>query len=375
MKKGMIIMLVACAVIFGGIFGWKWFVGMKINQYFNNMPVPAATISTAEAKRATWSETLSAVGTVEAINGIAVTSRTSGVVESIRFQSGDQVDKGDLLITLEQKEDKASLAALQAAATLAEQNLQRYQRLYKKGSVSKAQLDEMQSKRDQAAAQAKAQKARLEYKDINAPFSGQLGIRQVDLGQYIAPGTSIVMLQSLSPIYVSFALPEQELPKIAEGLPVTVKVESQPGKTFKGEIDAVNPGVDPATRNFSVQAKFANASKLLRPGMFASVNIGLPGSHEVVVVPRTAVKYNPYGDLVFVVIEEEGKDGKTTKKVVSRFVKLGEARGDMIVVTQGLKPGEVVASSGLLKLRNNLPVKIDNSVQPPAELHPHLKNS
>lgn len=369
------IVLIACVVVFGGIFGFKAFVNKMMNNFFDHMPEPPATISTTVATEDSWAQTLGAVGTVKAVNGIDITSRASGIVDSIRFHSGDRVKEGALLLTLDDQEDKATLASLDAAAKLAQQNLDRYQRLYQQGSVSDSQLDQAKSQRDQAVAQATAQRARVAYKNITAPFAGELGIRQVDLGQYVAPGAALVTLQSLSPIYVNFSLPEQDLPQVSKGLAVEAGLDSQPGVAFKGEINAVEPGVDAATRNFSIQAKFDNADMKMRPGMFASVTIQLSQAKQVVVVPRTAITYNPYGDSVYVVEKTKGEDGKEQTKVVSRFVKLGESRGDMVVVVEGLKAGEEVATSGLLKLRNNMPVVINNSIQPPAELNPQLNNS
>lgn len=375
MTKRMWVMLLACVLVFGGIFGFKWFVSTKISEFFDNMPVPVATITSATAKRASWAVTLSAVGTVKAVNGIAITSRASGNIAAMHFKSGQQVKQGDLLFSIEDKEDRASLKALQAAATLTQENYQRYRKLYKRGTVSKSGLDEMRSKRDQANAQVAAQQVRVSYKNITAPFTGQLGIRQVDIGEYVSPGSTLVTLQSLAPIYVNFSLPEQDLPLINQGLQVRVELDSQPGKQFDGAIYAVEPQVDAATRNFAIQAKFANADRLMRPGMFANVTIDMPKSEQVVVIPRTAIQYNPYGDAVFVIEHAKDKDGKPATSVISRFVELGRARGDMVAVLKGLKPGDEVATTGLLKLRNNLPVVIDNSVQPTASLNPHPDNS
>lgn len=375
MTKRMWIVLLACVLVFGGIFGFKWFVSTKITEFFDNMPVPAATVTSAKAKQASWAVTLSAVGTVQAVNGIAITSRASGNIAAIHFKSGQRVKQGDLLLNIDDKEDRASLKALQAAAKLADENYQRYRKLYRRGTVSKSGLDEARSKRDQAKAQVAAQQVRVSYKNITAPFSGQLGIRQVDIGEYVTPGSTLVTLQSLAPIYVNFSLPEQDLPLIHKGLKVRVELDSQPDKQFGGDIYAVEPGVDAATRNFNVQAKFANVDQLMRPGMFASVTIQMPESEQVVVIPRTAIKYNPYGDAVFLIQHSKGKDGKPTTSVISRFVKLGRARGDMVAVVKGLEPGDEVATTGLLKLRNNLSVIIDNSIQPAASLTPHPDNN
>lgn len=375
MSKRMWIMLVACVVVFGGIFGFKAFVSKMMNNFFDHMPMPPATISTAIAQQDSWAQTLSAVGNVKAVNGIAIASQASGVVTSIHFQSGDKVKQGALLLTLDDKEDRATLASLQAAAKLAQDNLERFQTLAKQGNVSQSQLDQAKSQRDQAVAQASAQQVRVGYKNITAPFSGELGIRQVDLGQYVSPGTALVTLETLSPIYVNFSLPEQDMPLVATGLKVEASLDSQPDKVFAGTINAVEPGVDDTTRNFNIQAKFENADSAMRPGMFTNITIQLPQASNVVVVPRTAISYNPYGDSVYVVQRTKDKDGKEQTTVISRFVKLGDAQGDVVAVLEGLKPGDEVATTGLLKLHNNTSVVIDNSVQPPAEKNPHPANS
>lgn len=375
MTKRMWIVLIACGLVFGGIFGFKWFVSVKITEFLDNMQMPVPTVTTTQASQDSWVATLSAVGSVKAVNGIALTSQVPGLVELINFESGDKVKKGDLLVRLDDQEDKAALKSLEAAVKLAKQNLERYEPLYRQGSLSKSQMDQANSQYDQAVAQVAAQKARVQYKNIVAPFDGELGIRQVDLGQYVSPGSSLVMLQSLSPIYVNFSLPEQDLPLIKKGLKVQAKLDSQPGKVYEGEVFAMDPGVDAATRNFNVQAVFANEDEDMHPGMFASILINMSEASDVVVIPRTAIKYNPYGDAVFVVQRDTSDDGEEKLTVVSRFVELGQARGDMVSVVKGLEAGEEIATSGLLKLRNNIEILVDNTIQPPTELDPQLNNS
>lgn len=393
----MVIMLIILAAVFGVIFGWKAFVGMKINEYFDNMPQPAAAVSTYKAQPDSWALMLEAVGTVKAVNGVDVTSQVAGEVRKIEFESGDTVKKGDVLIVLESAADRARLQALQATARLSRQEFDRYQRLYKQGSISKSELDNRRSQRDQAMAQAKAQQEQLNYKTVRAPFDGRLGIRQVDLGQYLQPGTPVVSLAQLEPIFVNFSLPEQELSKVEQGFKVRVNLDAFPDETFEGEISAIEPGVDAATRNVSIQASFENPEHKLRPGMFAKVNIQLPQAEQVVVVPRTAISYAPYGNAVFVLQDDNsGKpasdeadsdkadsedadgdkaDAKAGKIVKKRFVKLGRQRGDLVAIVEGLKPGDVVATSGLLKLRNDTKVKIENDVQPEANPTPTPGNS
>lgn len=375
MNKRMIVMLIACTVIFGGIFGFKWFGKTMMNKSFDNMPFPPAAITATEAVQDNWALSLGAVGTVKAINGVEVTTQAAGEVEKIHFKSGDRVEAGDVLITLDDRTDKAQLKALQAAAKLAEQEYQRHRKLFKQGSISKSLLDQKLSEKDQAEAQAAAQREKVAQKTLRAPFSGQLGIRQVDLGQYLSPGTPVVTLQQLDPIYVNFSLPEQELEQVKTGLKVQAQLSAWPDKAFEGEITAVEPGVDPNTRNFNLQATFDNAEQLLRPGMFARIQIQLPQTEDVVVIPRTAISYSPYGNSVFVISEEAAEGAEPRLVAKSRFVQTGRERGDLVTILDGLKPGERVATSGLLKLRNGASVIINNKVEPSAEAQPQPDNS
>ncbi|HEX5678118.1 MAG TPA: efflux RND transporter periplasmic adaptor subunit [Alcanivorax sp.] len=380
-SKRMVIMLIILAVVFGLIFGFKAVKNKMINDFFDNMPQPAAAVSTYEARRDNWAAILEAVGTVNAVNGVNVTAQVAGKVESIDFKSGDSVNKGDVLITLEAAADRAQLNALEATAGLARQEYDRYQRLFKQGTISRSELDSRRAQRDQAVAQAQAQREQLSYKTVRAPFDGVLGIRQVDLGQFLQAGTPVVSLNQLQPIFVDFALPEQHISKIEEGLKVRVAVDAYPGEQFEGEISAIEPGVSEATRSVSVRARFENNEKKLRPGMFASVDIQLPESQDLVVIPRTAISYAPYGNAVFVLKdapqkgESDQKADGADKIVKKRFVKLGRRRGDLVAVIEGLKPGEVVATSGLLKLRNDAAVTIENDVQPSADATPTPGNS
>ncbi|WP_159660698.1 efflux RND transporter periplasmic adaptor subunit [Alcanivorax xiamenensis] len=384
MTKRMVIMLVCVGVLFGAIFGWKAFINHMMTGFFDNMPMPVANVSTAEATRDEWALSLEAVGTVEAVNGVDVTSQVGGEVAAIEFTSGDQVKKGDLLVRLESRADQAQLKALEATAQLARQEYDRYQRLFKQGSISQSELDNRRAQRDQSVAQADAQRQQLSYKTIRAPFDGVLGIRRVDIGQYLQPGTPVVSLAQLDPIFVNFALPEQTLSKIGTGLTARASLDAYPDDTFEGTITAIEPGVNETTRNVTIQASFDNADQRMRPGMFANVTIQLPQSEPVVVIPRTAVAYAPYGNAVFVIQDAPAKEGEQAEQqsedgagkiVRKRFVKLGRQRGDLVVVESGLEPGEIVATSGLLKLRNDAPVAIENDVQPSAEATPEPANS
>lgn len=382
MNKRMIIMLIACGLVFGLIFGGVYVKNWMTDQYFNNMPQPAAAVTATEAKKDNWALVLEAVGTVKAVNGVEVTSEASGVVESIGFQSGQEVKKGDLLVQLDDDVDRARLEELDTAEKTRLSGRERYTRLYQQGNASEVERDLAISEYLQAKARTEAQRELLKQKSIRAPFTGVVGIRQVDIGEYVTPGERLVTLQQLEPIYVNFALPEQELGQVKSGLKVRAELTAFPGEYFEGEITAVEPGVDPDTRNFNIQASFENDDRKLRPGMFARITIQLPQAEDVVVVPRTAISFNPYGNSVYVIQgdmedaeDSDDKDKKPELIVKRRFVETGRTRGTMVAVTKGLEPGERVATSGLLKLRNDARVEINNEVKPPEDPNPTPDNS
>jgi membrane fusion protein (multidrug efflux system) len=383
MKRSMVKMLIICGLVFGLIFGAVFMKGWMTNQYFNNMPQPPTTVSATEAKKDSWALSLDAVGTVRAINGVNVTSEVPGVVEKLGFESGAEVKKGDLLVQLDDDVDRARLEELETAEATQLSGRERYTRLYEQGNASEVERDLAVSEYYQAKARTKAQRELLKQKTIRAPFDGVVGIRQVDIGQYITPGDPLVALQQLEPIYVNFSLPEQELSQIESGLKVRASLSAYPEKDFMGDITAVEPGVDADTRNFNIQASFDNDKRMMRPGMFARVTIQLPQSEDVVVVPRTAISFNPYGDSVYVIQEkkdEEGNvvtndQGEPTLMVKRRFIKTGRTRGNIVAVTEGLEPGERVATSGLLKLRNDATVTVNNEVTPPEDPNPTPDNS
>jgi len=244
MSKRMIIMLAACVAIFGSVFAIKAVMNYGMNQFFDNMPMPPATISSADAVADSWALALDAVGTVRAVNGVSVTTQVAGEVEKLHFNSGDTVKAGDVLVSLDGRADAAQLKALEAAARLAEQEYERFQSLFKQGSISRSELDRRQSERDQAIATASAQRERVAQKTLRAPFAGTLGIRQVDLGQYLNPGNAVVTLQQMDPIYINFSLPERDQSLLQSGLAVRATLSALPDVVFEGEITAVEPGVD-----------------------------------------------------------------------------------------------------------------------------------
>jgi membrane fusion protein (multidrug efflux system) len=381
MRKRMIIMLLLAGAVFGTVFGLKWFSGMMMNAYVEKMPVPPATISAGPAQVMAWDNRLEAVGSFVPVNGTEVTTEAGGKVTAIHFESGARVDKGAPLITLDSASESAELKRLEAQAELAELNRRRREKLFGLEAISKSDYDSAITEANAARAAADAQRAKLAQKNIRAPFAGLLGIRNVNLGQYLAPGTAIVTLQALDPIFFDFSLPEQHLAVVQPGLKVSVHVDAFPEEAFTGELLAVEPRVDEATRNFRLRARLTNHDLKLRAGQFGKVVLSLPGERSLLVVPRTAISYNSYGTSVFVVQKMKTPREKPAKpmpgmppwtdlEVIQRFVKTGDARGDYVAVTEGLQEGEQVATSGLLKLRNQQPVIINNSIQPKPELNP-----
>lgn len=381
MTKRMIIMLLLAGLVFGGIFGMKWFGNKMMVQFVENMPAPRPSITAGSVEEMTWDNSLEAIGSFVAVNGADVTTEIGGLVTAIHFDSGAQVSKGQLLVTLEAASERAELQRLKAQSELAALNRDRREKLFKLEAISKSDYDAVVTEAAAADAALASQAAKLAQKEIRAPFAGTLGIRRINVGQFLTPGTAIVALQSLDPIEVDFFLPEQRMAEVQPGFAVEVTTDSYPGEVFKGKVLAVEPRIDAATRNFSVRARLPNADRKLRPGLFGSIKLNLPGEKTLAVIPRTAVNYSSYGTSVFVLqkmktpLEAVSIPGMapmaaTDTEVIQRFVKLGEARGDFIAVTEGLKAGDRVATSGLLKLRNGQPVVVDNSVAPKPELNP-----
>ena len=380
-----ILMIVACVVIFGGVFAFKAFSGKQMNAFFDNMPQPPVAITSAVAKRERWADDAEAVGTFTAVNGTDVTTEAGGVIREILFDAGQRVKAGTVLVRLNTDNEIATLRALEASAKLAVAQRDRWRELGTQKLVSQAEVEERAADAARAVAQVEAQRAVIAQKTVRAPFDGVLGIRKVTLGQYVQPGDPIVNLQALDPILMDFSMPQQRASQIVEGMAVSATVDALSGKAFEGKVVAVEPRIDPQTRNFTVQASFANPGNEIRPGAFAKVRFSVGDARDVVVVPQTAVSFNPYGNSVYVITEVERKEGEvdmqgkplTGKKLVvtQRFIKTGATRGDLVMVTEGLKPGERVVTSGLLKLRNGAEVTINNTVQPSAEAAPKPGNS
>jgi membrane fusion protein (multidrug efflux system) len=384
LRKRMIWMLIAAAVIFGGVFGVKAMISAGTNQFFDSMPQPASAVSSAVAKAERWSDDAEAVGTFVAINGTDVTTESGGVVHSLEFEAGQPVKAGTVLVRLNTANEVATLRSLEAAAKLAAVQRDRWQKLGQDKLVSEDEVQQRATSAATAQAQVEAQRALIAQKTIRAPFTGVLGIRRVNLGQFVNPGDPIVSLQALDPIYLDFTLPEQRVNQVKEGTTIRARVDAIPGQVFEGRITAIEPAVDASTRNFKAQATLENTDGTLRPGTFAHVGFDLGSERNVVVIPQTAVSFNPYGNAVYVISKTKRAEGEkdmqgkplTGDKLIvrQRFIKTGATRGDLIAVTDGLKPGEQVAASGLLKLRNDAEVTINNKVQPTAQAQPKTEN-
>lgn len=360
-------LLILTLLVFSALFFLQWFGKQKMNEFFDNMPAPEISISSAEAYIVEWAPTFEVAGSLVAVEGANLTTEIGGIVDTIHHPNGGEVKAGDAVISLVAVTDRAELDALKATTKLAELELQRAQSLFDRNTLSRSELDRRQSELDQALANVAAQEARVEQKVLRAPFAGRLGIRRVNVGQYVAAGDPMINLQSLDPLYVNFTLPEQYSLQVKPGLQVQVYIGVN-GDTITGEITAVEPEVDAITRNFAVQATIKNPGILLRPGMFANVEVPLGAKEPVTVLPQTAISHRSFGTFVYVLSPQEGANGELYK-VSQRFVSLGSAIGDLVAVTN-VKPGEKVASSGLLKLQAGAVVRINNAVLPGAELDP-----
>src|SRR5579883_237965 len=365
MSKRMIVMLVAVAVVFGGIFGFISFGHYMRDKFMHAMGVPPQTVSTMRADTQDWQPKLIAVGSLRAVNGTNLSPQVAGTVSAIHFESGADVKAGTLLIELAQSDDLGKLRSLQATAALDRITLERDQKQLQVHAVSQQVVDTDEQNLKNAQGQVDQQQATLDYKNIRAPFDGRIGVRQVDLGQYLAPGTTIATLQSLDPIYVDFYLPQQALSQLKVGLPVTVSVDAYPDRSFDGEITAINPLVDSSTRNIQIRATLKNPDHLLLPGMYGKVEITTGQAQRYVTLPTTAVAFNSFGDTVFVV-DDKGKDDKGNPKLVARqiVVTTGMTRGDQVAVLSGVKQGDIVVTAGQMKLRNGVPVVTNNKIEP-----------
>lgn len=376
MSRKIIITVVLLVLLAGALVGIK---ALQINAMIDAgaaASIPAETISTTKVRQETWDASLPAVGSLAPVQGVTVRSELPGTVTKIAFESGMVATAGQLLVQLDTSSEQAQLRAAEAQAELARLNLERARQLRGQDLIAQSDLDSAEAAALQTVGAADTIRATIAKKTIRAPFSGRLGIRDVNLGQFVGAGDPIVSLQSLDPIYVDFALPEQQLAQIEPGMRVRITTDSAPGRIFEGRLTAQNPDIDAGTRRIRLQATLPNPDGALRAGMFARVQVVRPETQTVLVVPATAVLNAPYGDSVFVLTESrDEKTGRVGLQVRMTTVRLGEARGDFVAVTEGLKAGDVIAASGVFKLRNGSPVNVDNSLAPAPQADPTPANS
>ena len=373
MKKKILIVVAGLGVVVAGLAAVKALQIRAMIAHGKEAVPPPETVTTAAVAAESWETALAAVGSLTAVQGVTVGAQLAGKIVEIAFEPGAKVKKGDLLVRQDTSSEEAQLPGAVAQANRARIARARDAEMLAEQIISQAAYDASVATAEQAEAQANDIRATIGKKTIRAPFAGRLGIRQVNLGQILREGDPIVTLQSLDPIYVDFTLPQQELVRLRTGLTVRVACDCLPGVTIDGRITAINPLVDTATRNVAVQATASNPAEKLRPGMFVNVAVGLPARQNVLAIPATAVLYAPYGDSVFVVVDDAKKPGG--KALRQQFVRLGEKRGDFVAVTEGLKQGETIVSTGVFKLRNGQPVHVDNRLAPTFEKAPTPENN
>jgi membrane fusion protein, multidrug efflux system len=351
-------------------------VGIKALQIFkmvsSKMPMPVETVTSAVVKEENWAPLLSSVGSISPVQGALVSAELGGVVSQIGFENGSTAKKGDLLVQLDASAEEAQLHSSEADLELARADLERSRDLAARKVVSKAELDAADSKYKQKSASVDQMRSMITKKTVRAPFDGQLGIRQVNIGQMINAGQQVVALQALDQVFADFALPQQYFAQLAAGLEVHVTTDAVPGRVFTGKLTAVNSMIDVATRNVTLQATLENPDHALRPGMFAKVDVMLAQKQRSLVIPGTAVSYAPFGDSVYVIEKKKDpKTGEESQTIRQQFVRVGETRGDFVSVTAGLKAGETVVGTGVFKLRNGMVVTINNDLAPKLEEKPN----
>ena len=357
MFKRFFLIIFLSVLLFGGLFGWKFY---QIRRTISKIQLPPPpVVAVTEVKKTLWQPYLNIVGSLIAVSGIDVSNEVAGKVKAIHFKSGDFVERGHPLVELDSSIDDAELKGLKAEERLAQVRFERSEKLIAKNYVSKSDYDQNSALLSQAKALVAAKQEVINKKRINAPFSGELGIRLINLGQYLPAGTAMVSLQTLAPIYADFMLPEAHLASLQAGQKLLLTVQAYPGKDFSGEITAINPQIDVGTRTIKIRATLANKERVLRPGMFADIKILLSEKRDVLTLPDTAITYNPYGDSVFAV-----KTGKPGSTVQLKQVTTGETRDGRIEIIKGLSAGEQVVSAGQVKLRNGMSIAIDDKAAP-----------
>ncbi len=370
--KNLLLATLLLIIAVGTLAGVKVLQNKKLTAAGKSFTPPPETVSSAVAHEEKWQNTLEAIGSVTAAQGVNVTTELPGIVQEIAFESGALANQGDLLVRLDTSSEEAQLRSLEAQAGLAQIEVGRARKLRADKMVSESELDSAEATFKQTQANADAVRAIISKKTIRAAFSGRLGLRLINRGEYVDAGKAIVSLQALTPIYADFSLPQQDLAQIRTGQHVRLSLDTYSDRSFEGVLSAINPDLDPGTRSVRLRATFENSDQLLRPGMFVRAEVLLPTEQPVLVIPATAVLSSPYGESVYVIEPNVGTNTVGAGLVArQQFIRTGRARGDLVAVETGLKPGERVASSGVFKLRNRMPVTENNSLVPKASPTPH----
>ncbi|MFP4156843.1 MAG: efflux RND transporter periplasmic adaptor subunit [Opitutales bacterium] len=374
MKRAHFILIFIILFLLGLIvlIGTKGMQFMAMSEAAAVAAPPISTVSSFEAEQQSWTQSFRAVGSIRPVQGVILEAETPGLVKSIHFTNGQQVAEGDLLVQLDVEVERAQLRSAEATVRLAELEYQRAKRLRESGNIPQSDLDRAVADLERAHAEAENIRAMIDRKTIRAPFSGRLGIRQINLGQFVPLGAPIIPIQAYEQVYVNFSLPQQALATVAEGYRIELKADAYPGRIFEGQVTALSPEIDPTTRTIKVQGTLDNPDGALRSGLFVRAEVILPEQKTVTAIPSTAVLYAPYGDSVYRVQEDEESGERIA---VQSFIRLGQTKGDFVEVIEGVEPGDQVVSAGAFKLRNRAPVEINNSNQPKPELNPAPDNS
>lgn len=373
--KPMMIMLILMVLLFGGIYFYKSYTSAMMKKAMSESAVPPVAVSAMVVPSEPWQSQIKATATVRAINGVDVTTEVGGLVKAIKQDAGKDVKVGDILVELNADVEIAHLHSLEADEAIAKINYTRDKAQFAFQGVSQATLDADEATLKSKAAQVVEQAAVVAKKTIRAPFSGRLGIININLGQFLNPADKIVTLQSLDPIYIDFYLPQQDLPKLRINQPVHLTTDAYPSLTFKGKITTINPILDSATRNVTIEATVENAGKKLLPGMFGVIKVTVGAPKEYLTLPQAAITYNPYGDAVYILKEKEkDKEGKQIFIANQKFVNLGETRGDQVQILKGIEKGDRVVTAGQLKIKNGSLVFIENKVVPTNNPSSNYKN-
>ncbi len=369
MTKRMIIMLLGVGTLFAGVIGYQMFVASMMKKFLSANALPPATVTAMEVTRESWQPQLAAVGTLRAVQGVDISSEVSGIVKAVHFKSGDWIEKGALLLELDAGEEKAQLDALAASRRLAEINFKRNREQLAIKAISQAELDASEAELNRLDAEVARQRAAIDKKRIKAPFSGRLGVTTINPGQYINPAEKIVSLQNRDMLYVDFNLPQKTLTGLSKGQ--AIQIDSDTGIQRQGEINAINAAVNTSTRNITLEGIIENKDDLLIPGMFVKVAINVGEPQQQLTLPQTAISYNPYGSTLFIAREEKATEGdKPALTAQQVFVKTGSRRGDQVAILDGINEGDMIVTSGQMKLTNGTPLIIDNTVTPANEIAP-----